>query len=74
VEKKPEVPNMILNGADMLRLWKYCEQFIKKQNVNCPEAVYQSDNVVLNSYEFIEGVCEIVGYYDEEHDKFSKNR
>jgi hypothetical protein len=63
---------MIHNGNDMLRLWKFCEKFIKKNDINCPETIYQSDGVAEVSPEFIEGVCNIVGYYDEEHDKFSK--
>jgi hypothetical protein len=70
--EKPELASMIHNGNDMLRLWKFCEKFIKKQNIGCPETVSQSDHVIVNAYEFIEGVCDIVGYYDEEHDKFSK--
>ena len=47
---------------ELRTLWKICEMFIKRQNITCAEAIYQSDNVVLNSYEFIESICEIVGY------------
>lgn len=62
-----------INGSDLLRLWKTCERFIKHQNISCGEAVYQSDNVILNAYEFIDDVCNIVGFYDEETDSFSKS-
>lgn len=67
-----DIPTMIHNGNDMLRLWKFCEQFIKKQDIHCPETVYQTDRVITNAYEFIEGVCNIVGYYDGDHDRFIK--
>lgn len=43
----------------------HCEQFIQDQRIHCAETVYQSDRVILNAYEFIEGVCDIVGYYDD---------
>lgn len=50
-------------------LWGFCQQFIKAQRISCPESVYQSDRVILNAYEFIEGVCEIVGYYEYEEEQ-----
>lgn len=48
------------------KLWKLCERFIREQRISCEEAIYQSDWVVVNSYEFIEEVCDIVGYHTEE--------
>jgi hypothetical protein len=53
-----------------LELWKVCEKFIAEQQINCPESVYQCDNVILNAYSFIEDICNIVGYHKfEDEDK-----
>jgi GTP-dependent phosphoenolpyruvate carboxykinase len=43
----------------------HCEQFIQDQRIHCAETVYQTDRVIQNAYEFIEGVCDILGYYDD---------
>ena len=43
-----------------------CAKFIDEQRITCPEAVYQTDRVIENAYQFIEQVCELVGYKDEE--------
>lgn len=47
-------------------LWEHCKAFIEKQKITCPEAIYQSDRVIENAYEFIEGVCDIVGYLESQ--------
>lgn len=46
------------------KLWQVCKTYIDMQQISCPESVYQSDGVILNAYEFIEKVCDIVGYWD----------
>lgn len=46
-------------------LVKHCEQFIQDQEIHCAETVYQMDHVIENAHEFIEGVCDIVGYYED---------
>lgn len=43
-------------------LWQFCQDFIKAQNIHCAETIYQTDRVIQNAYEFIEGVCKIVGF------------
>lgn len=43
-------------------LWEFCKYFISKEDIGSGECVYQNDNVILNALEFIEGVCNIVGY------------
>lgn len=48
------------------KLWAACSEFVKDQTIFCVESVYQSDRVIENAYEFIEKVCNIVGYYKEE--------
>lgn len=50
-------------------LLAHCEKFIRDQQITCSEAVHQTDRVIENAYEFIEGVCEIVGYHQTEDDE-----
>lgn len=42
----------------------FCREFIQKQRISCAETVYQTDRVIENAYEFIEGICERVGYHE----------
>lgn len=62
-----------LDANNATRLWIHVQSFIKEQEINCREAVYQGD-VILSAYEFIEGCCDIVGYtkcdgdYNDEDD------
>jgi hypothetical protein len=46
------------------RLFELCFKFIQEQEISCSEAVYQSDRVIENAYELIDGICKIVGYYE----------
>lgn len=41
------------------------EKFIREQRIGCADTVYQCDWVIENAYEFIQEVCEAVGYYKE---------
>ncbi len=41
------------------------KKFINDQRIYCSECVYQSDRVIENAYEFIDSLCEVVGYYQE---------
>ena len=50
---------------DKLQLWKICKRFIKEQQISCGETIWQSDRVSENSLEFIEEICEIVGYKED---------
>ncbi len=52
----------ILKGSRLLTL---CEKFIEENNICCPETIHQTDWVIENAYELIEGICEIVGYKEE---------
>lgn len=47
-------------------LWKLCQKFIEDNNITCKETIHQCDWVSLNSYEFIEEICKLVGYKGEE--------
>jgi len=48
----------------LLALWEHCGKFVKDQVIICPETIYQTDRVIGNACEFIEGVCGIVGYVE----------
>ena len=63
-------PKKKLNTADKRddALLAHCEKFIRDQRIHCPEAVHQTDRVIENAYEFIEGICNIVGYHRMEDD------
>jgi len=47
---------------DREKLWNVCKDFIEKQDINCPERIHQSDNVIINAYQLIEDIANIVGY------------
>ena len=51
---------------DKDRLWLICRKFIIEQTISCPESICQSDRVILNAYDFIEEICDLIGYYDYE--------
>lgn len=48
------------------KLWNLCCQFVEKNRITCSESISQCDWVIENAYEFIEKVCDVVGYYEEE--------
>lgn len=62
------MPLKDLADADKEALLVHCRNFITKQSISCAEAIYQSDWVIENAYEFIEGVCDIVGYTTRDGD------
>ena len=45
-----------------LSLLKLCEAFIEANDITCAETIYQTDRVIVNACQFIEGICNIVGY------------
>lgn len=46
---------------------KIIERFIDDNGISCAESIYQLDKVIQNAYEFIEELCELVGYYSEDN-------
>lgn len=53
-----------MNETKNDQLLEFCKGFIAKQWITCAETIYQTDRVVENAFEFIEGVCDIVGYQE----------
>lgn len=58
--------NRDVQGSTMDRLLTHCQKFIAAQEIISPETVHQTDRVIENAYEFIEVVCNIVGYHKSE--------
>lgn len=46
------------------KLYEICKDFIEKNEIVCAEAIYQTDHVIENAYEFIEDICNLVGYME----------
>ena len=44
------------------RLFQHVKEFIKVHEITCREDTCQSDEVLENASDFIEGCCDIVGY------------
>lgn len=47
------------------RVIELIKQFMEDNGIYTPEAIYQSDHVIANAYEFIEELCNEVGYPDD---------
>ena len=54
---------------EMAALQNKCLSFIESQQIFCGETIYQTDHVIESAYEFIEDVCDIVGYVEFEDDE-----
>ena len=54
--------------SDEARLYKVCEMFIKDNQIQCDEDVFQNDKVIENAYGFIAHICQIVGYVETKDD------
>lgn len=50
------------------KLLEHCRMFIRDQEITCAETIYQTDRVIENAYEFIHGVCNLVGYHKRDDD------
>jgi hypothetical protein len=50
-------------------LFDLCREFIKENKIDCSETIYQTDRIVENSLEFIEAICELIGYHEEDEDE-----
>ncbi len=54
--------------AELMALWNVCKKFVEDQEISSPETIYQCDWVIEHAYEFVEEVCNVVGYkpYEDE--------
>lgn len=71
--KTPEErEELLVYPVNVEALYLHCAKFKTDNRIDCSETVYQTDRVIENAYEFIDGVCEIIGYpkdEDEEDDE-----
>jgi len=49
------------------QLFDLCAAFIREQRIRCAETIYQTDRVIENAYEFIEKICDLVGYLEDDY-------
>jgi hypothetical protein len=49
-------------------LFDLCREFIKEHKIECAEDIYQTDSVSEYSLEFIESICELIGYHEEDEE------
>lgn len=56
---------MISKKEKGARLLALVEEFIREQKISAPETICQSDRVIENAYQFIEHLCDVAGYYEE---------
>ena len=61
-----EVTEAVLGDDPNEKLWRLCRDFIEKQEIGCAETISQTDRVIENAYDFIAGICDIVGYHKDE--------
>lgn len=52
----------------LLKLEAEVKRFVTEHRISCPEAICQNDDVIVDAYEFIEALVEIVGYFEEGDD------
>lgn len=57
------------NTEKKIQLMELCQRFIDENDIYCPETVAQTDHVIVNAYDFITEICEIVGYKESCEDE-----
>lgn len=54
---------------DKDKLLKAVIEYVNKNQISHPETIYQCDHVIESACEFIEELCDIVGYYEYEDEQ-----
>jgi hypothetical protein len=49
-------------------LYELCKNFIQENGITCEESIYQCDKIAENALEFIESICDLIGYEESEED------
>lgn len=73
-QKDHEMPTNVetpLTESEFVALAELCKKFVVENGIGCPETIHQCDGVIVNAYDFIHRVCDIVGYvqYKDEIDE-----
>lgn len=50
------------NADDRRKLYALCSDFIMENGIHCPEDIAQVDHIIANAYDFLEEMCELIGY------------
>jgi hypothetical protein len=50
------------------QLSEIVKEFVARHRLSCAESIYQTDGAIEAAYEFIERLCDVVGYYQEDTD------
>jgi len=61
-------PEEKTHGEIRKALYALCERFVVDNEIHCPEAIWQMDHVIGNAHEFIEEMCNIIGYAELKED------
>lgn len=48
------------------KLEDICKSFVSQMEIRCAETIFQCDRVITNAYDFIENVCDCIGYHQDE--------
>lgn len=51
-----------------VELLDLCKEFIEEHKIRCSEKIYDDDKISYASLEFIESICDLIGYYEEDED------
>lgn len=57
-----------ISRGKLRELEKVIVEFTDEHHISCPESVSQNDSVIIDAYEFIAKLIEIVGYYQYPED------
>ena len=68
VTKKVGSSKKNVDIVPLLKLEAEVKRFVKEHRISCPEAICQNDDVIVDAYEFIENLVEIVGYFEDGDD------
>ena len=50
------------------KLFEICQKFIYDNHITCPESILQCDQIMENAPDFIEEICNHVGYFNPEEE------
>lgn len=50
------------------QLFDLCKKYCDDHEISCAEMIYDTDDIITDAYEFIEKICDIVGYYKHPED------
>jgi len=51
-----------LSKKDKDKLVELCQKYARDHHITCSECVHQQDDVILDAYDFLANIFDIVGY------------